>query len=70
MVLQLQRVYQAPSTTDGTRILVDRLRPRGLTKEKAHVDLWLKVAPSNDLRKWFAHDPPNGPSSKPAIRLN
>ncbi|HEX3372994.1 MAG TPA: DUF488 domain-containing protein [Edaphobacter sp.] len=58
MVVQLKRVYETPSKSDGTRILVDRLWPRGLTKEKAHVDLWLKeVAPSNDLRKWFAHDP-------------
>jgi uncharacterized protein YeaO (DUF488 family) len=65
MVLQLKRVYEAPSTTDGTRILVDRLWPRGLTKEKAHVDLWLKeVAPSNDLRKWFAHDPTKWPEFK------
>ena len=62
MVLQLKRVYETPSKTDGTRILVDRLWPRGLTKEKAHVDLWLKeVAPSNDLRKWFAHDPAKWP---------
>ena len=65
MVLQLKRVYEAPSETDGTRILVDRLWPRGLTKDKAHVDLWLKeVAPSNDLRKWFAHDPAKWPEFK------
>ncbi len=58
MTPQLKRVYEEPAKSDGTRILVDRLWPRGLTKEKAHVDLWLKeVAPSNDLRKWFAHDP-------------
>jgi uncharacterized protein YeaO (DUF488 family) len=55
---KLKRVYEEPARDDGTRILVDRLWPRGLTKEKAHVDLWLKdVGPSNDLRKWFAHDP-------------
>jgi uncharacterized protein YeaO (DUF488 family) len=65
MVLQLKRVYEVPSTTDGTRILVHRLWPRGLTKEKAHVDLWLKeVAPSNDLRKWFGHDPTKWPEFK------
>ena len=65
MVVHLKRVYEAPSKTDGTRILVDRLWPRGLTKEKAHVDLWLKeVAPSNDLRKWFAHDPTKWPEFK------
>ena len=58
MAIQLKRVYEAPSASDGTRILVDRLWPRGLTKENAHVDLWLKeVAPSTLLRKWFAHDP-------------
>ena len=65
MTIQLKRVYQAPSKSDGTRILVDRLWPRGLSKEKARVDLWLKeVAPSNDLRKWFAHDPEKWPEFK------
>lgn len=54
----MKRVYDAPSKEDGYRILVDRLWPRGLTKEKAKVDLWLKeIAPSNELRKWFSHDP-------------
>ncbi|HEY5331294.1 MAG TPA: DUF488 domain-containing protein [Acidobacteriaceae bacterium] len=58
MKVDIKRVYEVPSNEDGTRILVDRLWPRGLTKEKAHVDLWLKeVAPSNELRKWFGHDP-------------
>jgi uncharacterized protein YeaO (DUF488 family) len=58
VAVQLKRVYEAPSSSDGTRILVDRLWPRGLTKEKARVDIWLKeVAPSDELRKWFAHDP-------------
>ena len=58
MSLHLKRVYEKPSPSDGTRILVDRLWPRGLTKEKAHVDLWLKkIGPSNELRKWFGHDP-------------
>lgn len=53
----IKRVYAEPKDSDGTRILVDRLWPRGLTKNKARVDLWLKeVAPSNELRKWFAHD--------------
>ena len=56
--LKLKRVYEAPLKDDGTRILVDRLWPRGLTKEKAKVDLWLKeIAPSTELRKWFGHDP-------------
>jgi uncharacterized protein YeaO (DUF488 family) len=56
--IRIKRVYQEPHKNDGTRILVDRLWPRGLTKVDAQVDLWLKdIAPSNDLRKWFAHDP-------------
>jgi uncharacterized protein YeaO (DUF488 family) len=55
---KLKRVYAEPAPDDGTRILVDRLWPRGLTKERAHVDLWLKdIAPSTELRKWFSHDP-------------
>ena len=58
MNIRIKRAYEEPSGEDGTRILVDRLWPRGLTKEKARVDLWLKdVAPSTELRKWFAHDP-------------
>jgi len=53
---QIKRVYEAAQTTDGERILVDRLWPRGLSKEKARVDLWLKEsAPSHALRKWFSH---------------
>jgi uncharacterized protein YeaO (DUF488 family) len=65
MIIHLKRVYEEPAKSDGTRILVDRLWPRGLTKEKAHVDLWLKeVAPSDDLRKWFAHDPEKWPEFK------
>jgi uncharacterized protein YeaO (DUF488 family) len=56
--IRIKRAYEEPDDEDGTRILVDRLWPRGLTKEKARVDLWLKdVAPSTELRKWFAHDP-------------
>ena len=58
MKLKIKRVYDAPDPADGVRILVDRLWPRGLTKEKAKVDLWLKeIAPSTALRKWFGHDP-------------
>ena len=58
MNIRIKRVYEEPNREDGERILVDRLWPRGLTKEKAKVDLWLKdVAPSTELRKWFAHDP-------------
>lgn len=58
MAIKIKRVYQEPEAADGTRVLVDRLWPRGLSKEKAKVDTWLKeVAPSTELRKWFAHDP-------------
>lgn len=58
MNINIKRVYESPDKKDGTRILVDRLWPRGLTKEKAKVDLWLKdIAPSAKLRKWFGHDP-------------
>ena len=57
MNIRTKRVYEAPAKGDGARILVDRLWPRGLSKEKAQVDLWLKdIAPSTGLRKWFAHD--------------
>jgi uncharacterized protein YeaO (DUF488 family) len=57
-MIQLKRAYEKPSRDDGLRILVERLWPRGLTKEKAALDLWLKdVAPSPKLRKWFGHDP-------------
>jgi len=55
-LIKLKRVYDEADKSDGFRILVDRLWPRGLSKEKAKIDLWLKdLAPSNELRKWFAH---------------
>lgn len=58
MNIKIKRVYEQQDKKDGERILVDRLWPRGLTKEKAGVDLWLKeIAPSTELRKWFDHDP-------------
>jgi uncharacterized protein YeaO (DUF488 family) len=58
MRIAIKRVYEPVSADDGRRILVDRLWPRGLSKEKAGIDLWLKdIAPSTDLRKWFGHDP-------------
>jgi len=63
--VRIKRVYFEPAEEDGERILVDRLWPRGLTKEKASVDLWLKeIAPSNELRKWFGHDPTRWPEFK------
>jgi uncharacterized protein YeaO (DUF488 family) len=56
--IQLKRVYEEPSEEDGQRVLVDRVWPRGIKKEKAALDLWLKeIAPSTALRKWFGHDP-------------
>lgn len=58
MAVLLKRVYDAPSSKDGARVLVDRLWPRGLTKQAAALDLWLKdVAPSNELRKWYHAHP-------------
>ena len=57
-MIKIKRVYTEASKEDGFRILVDRLWPRGMTKDKAKVDLWLKdIGPSDDLRKWFSHDP-------------
>ena len=58
MKLKIKRVYETPTKEDGERILVDRLWPRGLTKEKAGIDIWLKeISPTTELRKWFGHDP-------------
>jgi uncharacterized protein YeaO (DUF488 family) len=58
MNVQVKRVYEKPADSDGKRILIDRLWPRGLSKNKAKIDLWLKdIAPSAELRKWFSHDP-------------
>ena len=56
--IRLKRVYEEPAPDDGRRILVERLWPRGLSKERAAVDLWVKdLAPSPELRRWFNHDP-------------
>ena len=56
--VRVRRVYDDPSPSDGTRVLVDRIWPRGMTKEKASLDEWCKqVAPSTELRKWYGHDP-------------
>jgi uncharacterized protein YeaO (DUF488 family) len=57
-MFRVRRVYLPSEPDDGLRVLVDRLWPRGLTQAKAHVDLWMKeIAPSDELRKWFGHDP-------------
>lgn len=61
-MIKIKRAYAPAEETDGYRILVDRLCPRGISKEKAKIDLWLKsVAPSSDLRKWFGHVPERFP---------
>jgi len=58
MDIRIKRAYDDPAAEDGTRILVDRLWPRGLSKEKARIDDWPKeIAPSNELRRWYGHDP-------------
>ena len=58
VMVSMKRVYDPPAPGDGKRILVDRLWPRGISKDEARVAEWLKeIAPSNELRKWFAHDP-------------
>ncbi len=57
MPIKVKRIYEEPKKSDGLRILVDRLWPRGIKKEEAHIDLWLKeIAPSDSLRKWYNHD--------------
>jgi uncharacterized protein YeaO (DUF488 family) len=57
-MIKMKRIYKSAEENDGYRILVDRLWPRGVSKEKAQLDLWMKdIAPSNNLRKWFNHDP-------------
>lgn len=60
--IKFKRAYEPPSADDGARILIDRLWPRGLRKEDAAIDEWMKdVAPSTELRKWFNHDPVRWP---------
>lgn len=60
--IKIKRVYEPAEPGDGLRILVDRLWPRGISKEAARIDLWLKsIAPSHELRKWYGHDPDKWP---------
>ncbi len=67
----IKRAYEASSSDDGFRVLVDRIWPRGVKREEVKIDLWIKdVAPSTDLRKWFGHDPGSGRISTTAIRQN
>ena len=61
-MIRLKRAYEAASGSDGLRILVERLWPRGVSKAKARIDLWLKpLAPSTELRQWYGHDPARWP---------
>ena len=65
MTLKIKRVYDQPDKSDGFRVLVDRIWPRGLTKEKAAVDLWAKdLSPGTELRKWFNHEEEKWPEFK------
>jgi uncharacterized protein YeaO (DUF488 family) len=66
--VSLKRAYDDPSHSDGLRILVERLWPRGLTKERATIDHWIKeVAPTPELRRWYAHQPDRWPEFQNAI---
>lgn len=62
MTIRLKRIYDPKADDDGVRVLVDRLWPRGISKQDAGIDLWLKdIAPSPELRRWFDHDPARWP---------
>ncbi len=62
MLVGIKRIYEKASITDGKRVFVDRLWPRGVKKSTANIDMWLKeIAPSNELRLWFSHDPKKWP---------
>ncbi len=64
-MIKVKRVYDPAAPEDGLRVLVDRLWPRGLSRERAQVNLWLKdIAPDSELRKWFSHDPERWPEFK------
>lgn len=69
MTIALKRIYEDASPDDGYRVLVDRVWPRGISKDKAALDEWVKeVAPSTDLRKWFGHDPARWEAFQTAYR--
>lgn len=68
-MLKLKRIYEKAEPADGYRILVDRVWPRGVSKERAEIALWLKeIGPSSALRKWFGHDPPRWPEFQKRYR--
>src|SRR5690606_751942 len=65
----IKRIYEEPSKKDGRRVLVDRIWPRGSSREAAALDVWLKdIAPTTDLRKWFGHDPARFAESRTSYR--
>ena len=67
--IAVKRVYEAPEKSDGQRVLVDRVWPRGVSKKGAALDFWLKeIAPSAELRKWFGHDPKRWPEFQKRYR--
>jgi uncharacterized protein YeaO (DUF488 family) len=67
--VRIKRVYDKPARTDGFRVLVDRLWPRGLKKETARLDVWLRdIAPSTELRKWYGHEPEKRPEFRRRYR--
>lgn len=68
-MFKLKRIYESAEPKDGYRVLVDRIWPRGVSKERARIDLWMKeIGPSNALRKWFAHDPVRWPEFQKRYR--
>lgn len=69
MTVRIKRIYGDPEDADGYRILVDRIWPRGVSKERAKLDLWLReVAPTTELRKWFHHEEPKWPEFRERYR--
>lgn len=69
MTVRIKRIYEDPDDADGYRILVDRIWPRGVSKERAKLDVWLKeVAPSTELRTWFHHEEPKWPEFRTRYR--
>ncbi len=70
MAVLIKRIYEEPSDKDGYRVLVDRVWPRGVSKQRAKLDEWLKdVAPSTPLRKWFDHEDPKWPEFRERYRI-
>ena len=68
-MISIKRIYESKSPSDGYRVLVDRLWPRGISKEAAAFDLWMKdIGPSNELRQWFGHDPAKWPEFRKKYR--